>query len=103
MRVKTSCSVSEDVESNEALREALTDEMVPAATPRRRRDLLGGRRRDHAQLVSMVVVPAHGPCPAGDHRQPRAASFGLPEPRGSPRVRSACRSPTTSRIASSRR
>ena len=49
-------------ESNEALREALTDEMVPAATRQAVvEDLLGGKATPTTmQLVSMVVGSGHG-------------------------------------------
>ena len=64
-------------ESNEELRNTLTDEMVPAA--RRQgivEDLLGDATPTTTQLVSMVVGLGPRTRPAGDHRLARAAGVG---------------------------
>ena len=70
-------------ESNEALREALTDEMVPAATRQSVvEDLLGGKA---TPTTAPAGLDGGGfrpwPRSAGDHRQPRAAGLGRQEPR----------------------
>ena len=71
-------------ESSDALRNALTDEQIPAGKRQAIvEDLLGGKATPTTtQLVSMVVGSGRGSRPAGHRRQARRPGLDRQEPRG---------------------